>query len=537
MPSPRPAAARSRRCSSTLRPTSRASSPGARSDPQAVAFACELSIPDAAGGPGDRSDEGERAASPTPRRRTWSTSAARAGAARRRPRAGTTTIRSKPTKVILCDQACDAGARHDERAGEHRVRLRHVGAMRRALGLALAVVAVAGCRTADKGPADMAGDAGFVTTAFDLGCASSTAQAQLVPVNLVVLLDASGSMGDGVNGDPALKWNPVTDGLRAFFADSQSLGVSASLALFPAANDVCNPSVYYFATVPMTALPETLDVRRRRWRRRRRRATRRRGRPSSAPSTTPTTWPRRRPASRTAIVLVTDGDPDDCDSSVANVSLEVAKVATTIPTYVIGVGDEPVEPRHDRAVGRHRRADAGVGRRRRPDQERLPGGAARRSAASCSAATSRCRRRRGADARLHRASTCSSRPSAAPAEQLLYDSACSTGVGWRYDDPMTPTKVELCPSSCDDGAQGSRRAHRRRLRLRHRRQPDPVAAAPRASASACAADAGGSRDAARSRASPWARPASSRRGRSAPSDRRRARPSSSCPPRRARGCS
>ena len=39
-------------------------------------------------------------------------------------------------------------------------------------------------------------------------------------------------------------------------------------------------------------------------------------------------------------------------------------------------------------------------------------------------------------------------PSSAPAEQLLYDSACSTGVGWRYDDPKAPKYIELCPDSC-----------------------------------------------------------------------------------------
>src|SRR5205823_5265568 len=100
-----------------------------------------------------------------------------------------------------------------------------------------------GCDRDSTSTADAGVDAGFTFTQFDLGCASSSAQAKLIPVNLVVLLDRSGSMGDGINGDPALKWAPVTAGLKAFFGDPGSLGTSASLAYFPSANDQCNPSV------------------------------------------------------------------------------------------------------------------------------------------------------------------------------------------------------------------------------------------------------------------------------------------------------
>src|SRR3954447_12076274 len=117
------------------------------------------------------------------------------------------------------------------------------------------LVLLAGCHD-DATPSDGGAD-GFSTTHFDLGCASSTSEAKLVPVQLVILLDRSGSMGDGINGDPALKWQPVTQGLQAFFADANSAGMSASLALFPSGGaDRCNSSVYYFAQVPIRGLPE-----------------------------------------------------------------------------------------------------------------------------------------------------------------------------------------------------------------------------------------------------------------------------------------
>ena len=47
------------------------------------------------------------------------------------------------------------------------------------------------------------------------------------------------------------------------------------------------------------------------------------------------------PLQRMAMVLVTDGEPDACSSSLANVSLELAKAdQLNIPTYVIGVGTD-----------------------------------------------------------------------------------------------------------------------------------------------------------------------------------------------------
>ncbi len=43
---------------------------------------------------------------------------------------------------------------------------------------------------------------------------------------------------------------------------------------------------------------------------------------------------------KVAIVLVTDGDPNDCVSTPDKVAAEAAAVASTIKTYVIGVGPD-----------------------------------------------------------------------------------------------------------------------------------------------------------------------------------------------------
>jgi|GEM_PF-5458830 len=87
-------------------------------------------------------------------------------------------------------------------------------------------------------------------------CAVTSATAQLPPINLVVMLDRSSSMGDpNSGGAPALSWNPVTNALEAFFADNGSAGMSAALTFFPNAVNSCSASDYYTPEVPLTVLP------------------------------------------------------------------------------------------------------------------------------------------------------------------------------------------------------------------------------------------------------------------------------------------
>src|SRR4051794_41132070 len=58
---------------------------------------------------------------------------------------------------------------------------------------------------------------GMPTDFDDAGgaCATSTKMAQLTPINMVIMYDKSGSMGDTQSGfDPAKRWNPVNEGMK-----------------------------------------------------------------------------------------------------------------------------------------------------------------------------------------------------------------------------------------------------------------------------------------------------------------------------------
>jgi hypothetical protein len=66
-------------------------------------------------------------------------------------------------------------------------------------------------------------------------CAGETSKAELVPLDLYIMLDKSGSMLDktGANGQGPSKWDAVTQGLNAFFNDPQSAGIGVGLQYFP----------------------------------------------------------------------------------------------------------------------------------------------------------------------------------------------------------------------------------------------------------------------------------------------------------------
>src|SRR5689334_12029376 len=67
--------------------------------------------------------------------------------------------------------------------------------------------------------------AGFTSGPAGTGdsCVKALSGAELEPVDLVFMYDRSGSMGDTSEGfDPAVKWDPVSRGMKAFFEDPAS---------------------------------------------------------------------------------------------------------------------------------------------------------------------------------------------------------------------------------------------------------------------------------------------------------------------------
>jgi uncharacterized protein YegL len=281
-------------------------------------------------------------------------------------------------------------------------------------------------------------------------CATASAQAEELPVYLVFMFDRSGSMK--FNPSPNNKWDACVAGLDTFFGDAQSKGLYASMQVFPYDNGECSSATYQTPLVAATALPDTTSAFKN--------ALAQNG---PDPNYGTPTLPALQGAlgyakqlqsgfthgERVAVVLVTDGDPNDCGSSAANVGQEASKTASTIPTYVIGVGSS-LSNLNTIAKGGGTSAALLVDTSK-PQQ----------ITADFIKAVSQIR---------SAALTCEYKIPAAPAGQTLdpnkvnvvytpgggaaqtlsYNKDCTgNGQGWRYDDASAPTKIEVCAASCD----------------------------------------------------------------------------------------
>ena len=299
----------------------------------------------------------------------------------------------------------------------------------------------------------MASDAGVVDDGFsppslDAACATSSAQALIKHLNIAVVYDRSNSMGGANSGiDPATKWLPVGAGLKGFFQDPGSVGVTASLVYFPSIQnepDQCNSGEYVKPDVPATALPSMAFA-------------------SSIDATSPhgntPTLPAVRgvidglksgtvdPKTVDAIILVTDGEPDSCQSSVNDVSQAVQTVAASIPTYVIGIGLSSAALDQIAAAGGTQKAIVvDVTSPTQTQADLLAAlGAIRGKQVPCAFELPPAPDGQKLDYdKVNVLYT----PGSGAQQALGYEVGCPGGTGWYYDDVANPTHVELCPATC-----------------------------------------------------------------------------------------
>ncbi|MBK9263629.1 MAG: VWA domain-containing protein [Polyangiaceae bacterium] len=177
-------------------------------------------------------------------------------------------------------------------------------------------------------------------TGGDAGaCATTKAESRRIPVDIVFLIDRSGSMGGA-------KWEGTKSALNTFFNDPASAGISAGMVYFPAQKpDVCNPASYSTLDVPISVLPaNAFEL------------------TNSIPfyplgSSTPT-WPALKgtlaaatayqdshPGHKVIVVLATDGDPTGCQPLEIDLIAALATSARNyngVRTYVIGVAGSTI---------------------------------------------------------------------------------------------------------------------------------------------------------------------------------------------------
>jgi hypothetical protein len=289
---------------------------------------------------------------------------------------------------------------------------------------------------------------------------------------LAFMLDRSGSMAcgphvcgtKGAENNTAQRWTPVTTALKAVFADPGSTGLSASMTFFPLTKSdgttcgtaECDPTAYGTPSVPMTALPEptlfanAIDA----------------NFPACHPGTPMITafegaipyvqgLASSDPLAQVAMVLVTDvttGEPYEvCKSlqgtaAINAVAAQLSSVAATIPTYVIGVGSVTSLQTLAQAGGTGSAYLVSITDPTLTQTEfSATIGAIRQAAVPCDVAIPPPPTGETLDPGL--VNVTFTPVSGAP---ILFSmsSDCSGDQGWRYDDPLAPTRIELCPGAC-----------------------------------------------------------------------------------------
>jgi hypothetical protein len=286
-------------------------------------------------------------------------------------------------------------------------------------------------------------------------CAAETQTADLVPLDLYIMLDKSGSMGNGTGS----KWEAVTTAMQAFVNDTASAGIGVGLQYFPGSPE-CMDATYSTPEVPIAALPGNASAI-----------------VSSLTATVPggqtpakpalqgavdymTGWLLQNPTHAGVVVLATDGQPNDCASTVDNVaSIAQAAAGDTPPilTFVIGVGTSLTNLDQIAAAGGTKKAFI-VDTTGNVTQQFIDAlNAIRGGAIACEYLIPKPEAGTIDPGKVNVSYTPGD---GSPAETFNYvkdEASCpANGDAWYYDNPANPTKVILCPATCDKVKQDSK---------------------------------------------------------------------------------
>lgn len=368
--------------------------------------------------------------------------------------------------------------------------LTRLSALAAALGTTL-TVALAACGTdpgesfdedagnGTSGASGASGNNGFTSggngassgngTSGDLGdgaaCEAANSRAEKLPLTMLIALDQSGSMANYEPGgytNLETRWKPVTAALRVFWSNPLSAGITANMRLFPHNNtksESCKNPAYTTPDVALTPLPNVDPF-------------------NAVLSANPQTGftPTRAvlhgmvaeaqalraadPETQVVLLLVTDGEPLQCGDNDPNNDIDgaCAEVAGKgIPMYVIGLGEDSLKPNLTALAnaGGTGVGDGGDG----IGPIFVETGNPAATEAAFTTALDRIR---------NKLASCDVNIPAPPAGKtfdrnkvnvtltsgggtatdLTYDPTCA-GAGWKYDNADAPTKILLCPATCE----------------------------------------------------------------------------------------
>ena len=332
--------------------------------------------------------------------------------------------------------------------------------------MCVALLAACGSRTPlDIGPQSggFGGSPDSIDGSVRSDCLKSSQLVGEIPIDLYFMMDKSTSMTMFDRGQPVSRWTAVSQAMKAFINSPKSVGLGAGIAFFPRVDSsggpLCGAADYAFPVVEIGVIPKVVPAISA-------------GISAQVLATgTPTTpalqgahiyarTAQARSGRLAAVVIVTDGQPRQCASTIestAAVATHASGGNPSIKTYVLGVGPSLSALNTIAQAG-------GTGRAYLVES----GGEAeltaaldaiRTSALSCAYSIPEDGRSTADKTPAKVATRVGPDGEPLPVGQVTNLSACGGGPGWYYERPpitgdgpntdTAPTRVTLCPGTCD----------------------------------------------------------------------------------------
>lgn len=295
----------------------------------------------------------------------------------------------------------------------------------------------------------------------DAACVANGQTATLVPVNMYIMFDDSGSMR---NND---KWTNATAALTAFFQDPGTAGLRIALRFFPDDNptagctdDDCNAAACRDPLVPLggvLATPAPADAQEKKL------VDAVANQSTANGGGTPMfaaldgaarftkAYQQAHPTEKTVVVLVTDGAPNGCDEDIADIAALATDARTTrgVLTYAVGMEGSRTDDMNQIATagGTGQGIFIGAGNAQAELLAALKAIQGSQVACEFQFPTS------GADGGVPDPTKINVNYTSGSNEervgQVTGPGNCSGG-GWYYDNPTQPTTITFCPSTCTE---------------------------------------------------------------------------------------
>jgi von Willebrand factor type A domain len=303
-------------------------------------------------------------------------------------------------------------------------------------------------------PAGTGGDVMFDAGQMDApindagACVATEAQAELIPLDMIILLDRSGSMSLGG------KWDGSTDALKTFVNDPASAGINVGIVYYPidSAAESCDFTLYDDLVVPVGELPgnapalvASIDAED----------------PNGADTPTygalkgalfnATAYQDANPTHKVIVVFASDGDPNGCGAQDA--IPEIAALASSavnyngVQTYVIAIQGATLANLNQIALAGGTMQAYDVTANVAQFSQKMA--EIRAAALSCEFIIPDPPEAQELDPeKINVSYTPGGQGSPQTLPQATNLADCGAGAGWYYDNNTDPTKILLCPASC-----------------------------------------------------------------------------------------